>query len=159
MTVSIASGLIAQIVSAAQRSPSAEVCGLLLSLHAGPVPASASIEVPTAENGPVMPIKAVVACANVAADPARRFEIDPAALLSAHRAARRGGPAVVGHYHSHPSGDPTPSPRDAADAAADGSIWLIAGSISGHVEVRGWRAVAQGAVHGRFDPIALRVTP
>jgi proteasome lid subunit RPN8/RPN11 len=158
MTVSIASGLIDQIVSAAQRSFVAEVCGLLLSSHAGPVSASASIEVPMAENEPVMTIEAVVACVNVAADPARRFEIDPAALLSAHRAARRGGPAVVGHYHSHPSGDPTPSPRDAADAAADGSIWLIAGSIAGHVEVRGWRAVAQGAVHGRFDPIALRVT-
>ena len=93
----------------------------------------------------------VVRCANVAADPARRFEIDPARLLAAHRDARGGGLRVIGHYHSHPSGDPMPSPRDAADAATDGSIWiLVAGGV-----LSAWRAVAAGELHGRFDPVAL----
>ncbi|PXA97135.1 hypothetical protein DMC47_15385, partial [Nostoc sp. 3335mG] len=63
-------------------------------------------------------IEAAVAARNVAADPARHFEIDPAALLAAHRDARRGGADVIGWYHSHPSGDPDPSPTDAAQAAA-----------------------------------------
>jgi proteasome lid subunit RPN8/RPN11 len=93
------------------------------------------------------------ACRNVHPNPATHFEIDPAPLLAAHRAARAGGARVIGHYHSHPSGAPTPSLTDAACAAPDGSLWLIAASG----EVRAWRAVPHGALHGRFDPVALHV--
>lgn len=108
-----------------------EICGLLL--------------------GQGSRVDLVEPCANVAADPARRFEIDPARLLAAHRAARGGGPRVIGHYHSHPSGDPRPSPRDAADAAADGSFWvLVAGDV-----MTAWHATARGALYGRFDPVPL----
>ena len=88
---------------------------------------------------------------NVAAEPRSTFEIDPAALLAAHRGARSGGPAIVGCYHSHPSGSPEPSARDAADAAPNGWLWLIVGGA----ETRLWRAVAGGERHGRFDPVAL----
>lgn len=83
-------------------------------------------------------------CANVAPRPADSFEIDPAALIAAHRAARTGGPAVIGHYHSHPRGTATPSARDAV-AAEPGSRWII---IAGD-DVRGWFAAAAG----RFDPM------
>ncbi|WP_159760804.1 Mov34/MPN/PAD-1 family protein [Sphingomonas sp. 8AM] len=96
----------------------------------------------------------LVPCRNVAADPAIRFEIDPAALIAAHRAARGGSDRIIGHYHSHPSGVAAPSPRDAADAAPDGCIWLI---VAGAV-VTGWRAVAGGAMHGRFDPLPVEVS-
>jgi proteasome lid subunit RPN8/RPN11 len=111
-----------------------EVCGLLL--------------------GEGQVVARLLPCRNVAIDRAIRFEIDPGALVAAHRAARGGGPAVIGHYHSHPSGDARPSPRDAADAAPDGTIWLIvaAGQVSA------WQAVPSGALHGRFDPLALRVS-
>ena len=64
---------------------------------------------------------------NVAADPLRRFEIDPQALVDAHRAARRGGPQVVGYYHSHPNGPAAPSEIDRAQAAHDGTVWAIIG--------------------------------
>lgn len=121
------------ILRAAAASPDREVCGLLLAHH------GAALE--------AMP------CANVAADPAQRFEIDPAALIAAHRVARGGGPAVVGHYHSHPSGSPVPSPRDAADAGQDGVLWLIVADGAARL----WRSVAGGAVEGRFDPVALTV--
>ena len=129
--VTIASDLIAQILREAAASPAAEVCGLLFGSRGA--------------------IVAIRPCRNVAADPARRFELDPAALIAAHRAGRAGGPAIVGHYHSHPAGPPTPSPRDAAAAVADGSLWLIAAAGT----VRGWRAVEHGAVEGRFDPVPL----
>jgi desampylase len=92
------------------------------------------------------------ACRNVHPEPARHFEIDPAALLRAHRDARAGGAAVIGHYHSHPSGDPTPSRTDAANASPDGSIWLIVG-VGG--EARAWIARAGGSVHGTFDPVDI----
>lgn len=130
--LAISTELLAQIVAHAQRSPIAEVCGLLFGTRDA--------------------ILALEPCTNVAAEPARRFEIDPAQLLAAHRRSRGGGPAVVGHYHSHPSGRAWPSATDAADAIADGSVWLIvAGS-----DVTAWRAVANGAVEGRFDRLALR---
>ncbi|MEH3046788.1 M67 family metallopeptidase [Sphingomonas adhaesiva] len=127
----ISIGLRNEIAASAAASPDAEVCGLLL--------------------GRGSRVERVVACRNVAATPARRFEIDPAALIAAHRAARGGGAAVIGHYHSHPTGTATPSPRDAADAPPDGSIWIIvaAGGLSA------WRAVRDGALHGRFDPVPL----
>lgn len=108
-----------------------EVCGLLL--------------------GDGACVLAIEPCRNVVADPACRFEIDPAALLAAHRQARGGGPAVIGCYHSHPGGRAEPSPRDAADAAPDGAIWLVAAGD----RLTAWRAVADGPLHGRFEPLDL----
>ena len=119
-----------ELIALARASP-VEVCGLLL--------------------GSAGQIADIVPCANVADDPATRFELDPRALIAAHRAARGGGPQVIGHYHSHPSGRAEPSMRDAADAAPDGSIWII---VAGD-EVTAWRAVAAGAMHGRFAAVTL----
>jgi proteasome lid subunit RPN8/RPN11 len=62
---------------------------------------------------------------NVARDRRRHFEIDPQALVDAHRAARRGGPSVMGYYHSHPTGPAAPSATDRAMTAGDGRIWAI----------------------------------
>ncbi len=106
MRVGISRGLLEQIMSeaAAHRH---EVCGLLL--------------------GRAGWIEAVRPAANVAADPARHFELDPVELIAAHRAARAGGAAIVGHYHSHPGGQAVPSQTDAACATPDGSLWLIVG--------------------------------
>jgi len=150
MRVRISRFLLDRIVAEAAASAD-EVCGLLLGEMSpreggGPdcVPAFAGTHVAAA-----LPYR------NVAGDPSRRFEIDPAALITAHRASRNGGPPIVGHYHSHPGGDPRPSPHDAAAAHADGAIWLI---VSGQ-KARAWRAVRDGAVHGRFDPVDLAVHP
>ncbi len=131
MRVKISSAVIDRIVVAAATSPEAEVCGLLF--------------------GSADRIDAVESCINVAPDPARRFEIDPAALLAAHRRARDGGMTPVGCYHSHPGGVAAPSPRDAADAAPDGGIWLI---VAGG-RVTAWRAMVDGPVHGRFAALSI----
>lgn len=129
-TLTIASAALARIVAAAAASDD-EICGLLLG-H--PVEARA--------------------CRNVHPEPARHFEIDPTVLLRAYREARAGGRAVIGCYHSHPSGGIVPSATDAAHAAPDGTIWLIvAGGDAG-----AWRAVADGPVHGRFEPVRLVIT-
>ncbi len=121
MSVTISSELLRRLVAEADASPDAEVCGLLF--------------------GAAGRIEATAACANVAANPARTFEIDPAALFAAHRHARSGGMAVIGHYHSHPSGLPVPSPRDAAQAMGDGAVWMIIGAG----RARAWRSVDVGA--------------
>jgi len=135
MKVEISSAARDRIVAAAAASPEAEICGLLF--------------------GEPTRIVAVEGCRNVAADPARRFEIDPAALLAAHRRARAGGMRLIGCYHSHPTGTAAPSPRDAADAAPDGGIWLIAAGG----RVTAWRAVVDGPVHGRFAALTIDPQP
>ena len=121
MSVTISSEMLRRMLAQAAQSPEAEICGLLL--------------------GAEDRIEAAEACANVAPDPARAFEIDPTALFAAHRRARAGGAAVIGHYHSHPSGLPLPSPRDAAQAMGDRAVWLILG---GNI-ARAWRSVEAGA--------------
>jgi proteasome lid subunit RPN8/RPN11 len=63
---------------------------------------------------------------NVHPEPRSHFGIDPQALIDAHRAARAGGPQVLGYYHSHPAGPADPSRTDRAMAAGDGSVWAIA---------------------------------
>jgi proteasome lid subunit RPN8/RPN11 len=90
---------------------------------------------------------------NVAADPIRRFEIDPAALLTAHRRAREENDPLLGCYHSHPGGRAEPSHEDAAGAHQDDWLWLIATDA----ELRAYRTVERGILHGRFDPVKLRV--
>lgn len=130
MTPRLSSETLIDLFAAANASPDAEICGLLL--------------------GEGAKITALAAT-NVAADPSRFFEINPAALIAAHRATRAGGPAILGHYHSHPTGDPDPSARDAADAVPDGSLWLILTRN----RARLWRAVPHGSRHGRFDAVAF----
>ncbi|AOF95655.1 MULTISPECIES: M67 family metallopeptidase [unclassified Sphingobium] len=115
MSVTISSLLRDRIVAVAA-ADDGEICGLLL--------------------GQAGRIEAIAPAANVAADPARHFELDPAVLIAAHRAARSGGPKVIGHYHSHPSGVAIPSATDAACAMPDGTLWLI---VAGEA-VRLWRA-------------------
>lgn len=133
--VTISSGLVAELLAMAAAAPDVEICGLLF--------------------GTAQAIRDAESCRNVAPAPDRAFELDPAALIAAHRRARAGGPAIIGHYHSHPLGRPEPSRTDAEAAAPDGALWLIlAGGAA-----RLWRAGAGGAWHGRFDPLPLIITP
>ncbi len=62
---------------------------------------------------------------NLAAAP-DRFEIDPGDHLAALKAARAGGHALIGCYHSHPDGQPAPSQSDRDGAAEVDFLWLIA---------------------------------
>lgn len=81
------------------------------------------------------------------------FEIDPSALFAVLREERRGGPRLIGYWHSHPNGRASPSPTDRAAAVADGKYWLIATAEG----VTAWQAVADGA--GEVAFAALRLQP
>ncbi len=132
--VEIASTLLDRLRTLAAANPDREVCGLLFGTEAV--------------------IDAATACDNVADDPATQFEIDPAALIGAYRAMREGGPALNGHFHSHPVGRAEPSPCDAASATGTGALWMI---IAGG-DVQLWRAVDDGPWLGRFERVSLRIT-
>ncbi|MDO6413256.1 M67 family metallopeptidase [Sphingomonas sp. BIUV-7] len=116
-----------RLIALAAASPSREICGLLF--------------------GTEDRIDAVVPTANVAVRPEDMFEIDPAALIAAHRAERAGGARLVGHYHSHPSGSLLPSSRDMV-AAEPGRLWLIL--------ARGEAGLWQAGPHG-FAPLPLSI--
>ena len=128
MDIRVTRAVMKALLSHAARAAPAECCGILLG-H------DALIE----EARPT---------ANVAADPLRRFEIDPQALVDAHRAARAGGPQVVGYFHSHPGGRPEPSAVDRASAAGDGMVWAIVGETA----VAFWRDEEAG-----FVPLSYEV--
>ena len=123
MRVEISRTVLAAIRAHAAAEPEREVCGLLF--------------------GAPDRIDSVTAAANVAEDPARRFEIDPATLFAAIRAARGGGPRLVGYYHSHPTDLVEPSATDRQMAARDGKLWLIVTADA----VTGWRAGPDGFAH------------
>jgi proteasome lid subunit RPN8/RPN11 len=128
MTLEVTSGAIATLLAEAARAAPNECCGLLL--------------------GAGKRIDAVSTAANIAENPARRFEIDPVALLAAHKSARAGGPELVGYYHSHPDGHPVPSATDCEYASGDGRYWAI---VAGG-EVTFWRDGESG-----FEPVGHRI--
>jgi proteasome lid subunit RPN8/RPN11 len=80
------------------------------------------------------------AAANVHPSPHTHFDIAPQALIAAHRAARGGGLAVIGYYHSHPRGPAAPSATDRASANRDAAVWAI---IAG-TDVTFWQDGEQG---------------
>lgn len=107
--------------------PEREVCGLLL--------------------GSLRCIEAAAPTANVAESPEDAFELDPQALFAAQRAAREGGAAVIGHYHSHPGGNPAPSAHDREGALDTGRLWVIIADR----RATGWRVTAPG----QFEAVEL----
>lgn len=124
----LTSGILATLLEEAAKAHPLECCGLLL--------------------GQGDRVDEARPTANVHPDPARHFEIDPAALIAAHRAARGGGAQVLGYYHSHPTGRAEPSATDRAMASGDGRIWAIVADQT----VRLWRDDPTG-----FQPLPLRV--
>lgn len=81
-----------------------------------------------------------------------RFEIDPALLLSTQKAARAGGPAMIGVYHSHPEGKAEPSQTDLAQAWQIGFIWLITALSGSQVESRAYLRDETG-----FVPVSIQI--
>lgn len=128
MAIEVTSGGLATLLEEATRAHPRECCGLLL--------------------GRGSRIALIQPAANVHPGPQRHFEIDPAALIAAHRAERAGGLALLGYYHSHPNGRTEPSLADRAAASGDGRIWAIIANQT----VLVWRDGPDG-----FEALPLRV--
>jgi proteasome lid subunit RPN8/RPN11 len=128
MTIEVTSGAMATLRAEAKAAAPLECCGLLL--------------------GQADRIDTIVPAANVSPQPAVRFEIDPLALLWAHKAARGGGPKVLGYYHSHPAGHPLPSATDCEHSTGDLRVWAIVARD----EVAFFRDSGNG-----FTPLSCRI--
>lgn len=105
MALEVSSAVIDRLLLEAEQSHPNECCGLLFG-------ASGRVDGSTPAT-------------NVHPRPQTYFEIDPQALVDAHRTAREGGPQIIGYYHSHPNGIAEPSVTDRELAAGDGMVWAI----------------------------------
>ena len=125
MELEVSSAVLGQLQAEAAAAHPLECCGILL--------------------GGESAITGIIPASNVHPQPARHFDIDPQALVDAFRAARSGGPQVVGYYHSHPSGPAEPSATDRQEAPRDGRVWAIVAAG----DIRFWR----DGKHG-FEPLS-----
>lgn len=117
-----------------------ECCGLLIGGRAGAT----------------WTVRRLAPSANVAeGDRRTRFEVDPAILLREQRQARAAGETLIGLYHSHPDGEPTPSAEDARRAWQADQAWLILAVGSDSAVRRGaWLRGADACAS--FTPLVLR---
>ena len=120
MDLELTSGVEATLLAEAAAAHPRECCGLLL--------------------GQGVRVLEIRPAANLHDQPESHFEIDPAALIAAHRTARNGVLQVLGYYHSHPNGLAEPSATDRASASGDGRIWAI---VAGEA-VTWWRDLPSG---------------
>jgi [CysO sulfur-carrier protein]-S-L-cysteine hydrolase len=113
------------LLGLAQKSPQQEICGLIGSDTKKPLT--------------VYPI------ANIAANTAREFEMDPQQQISAFKAMRDKGEKLFAIYHSHPQSPPVPSPRDLEDLGHPEALQLIISlNTKGVLEMRAYRKHGAG---------------
>jgi proteasome lid subunit RPN8/RPN11 len=62
----------------------------------------------------------------------QEFLIDAALHLKLQRTLRQKGQAVIGIYHSHPSGDSEPSEKDRISLSGRNLVWMITGLSENH---------------------------
>jgi proteasome lid subunit RPN8/RPN11 len=70
------------------------------------------------------------AAENVAADPAKGYEIAPQEVIRLMREFRASGLEFLGIYHSHPKGDNTPSPTDIEHAYYSEEAYFIVSPLA-----------------------------
>lgn len=111
MTVSIhmEDGALALIRAEAEAAFPIECCGLLIG---------------TRDESGRVDVTDVVPAENHADDP-HRFLIDPQVQFDWMRKLRGTARRIVGHYHSHPNGEPRPSAYDGEMALDADQVWLI----------------------------------
>ena len=75
---------------------------------------------------------------NVAETPRIRYRIDPEQQFAISEAIEDAGREIVGFYHSHPTGGPTPSETDVARATWSDRSYVIC-ALDGYPFVGSWR--------------------
>lgn len=86
-------------------------------------------------------VERVIQIDNVAANPERRYEMDPRQLTSALFDFERAGLEVGAIWHSHPRGLPVPSAEDIRAAAWPDACHVIVCLADGEAQLAAWRIV------------------
>lgn len=90
-------------------------------------------------------VSRIVPVENVAEQPATQFEMEPRALARHLPELAGEGLATLGFYHSHPTGDPIPSPSDISQSLWDDTVYLIVGLKRQKPQLGAWH-IRQGRV-------------
>jgi len=141
VTVRLSTTLVEMLERTAWQAEPHEACALLLG--------------ETAE-GVVTITQAVVMDNVTEGNPETSFEIDPGMHILMQKAARAGGPQIVGIWHSHPNGVASPSNADKAQSVERGWVWLITAAKDGAVDHAAFRADPDDP--HQLDSCALEVT-
>jgi proteasome lid subunit RPN8/RPN11 len=80
----------------------------------------------------------IVAIPNTADDPRHHFCLDEKKFIETLFGFERNGLTLIGIYHSHPNGDPIPSPIDIQQAAYPDTAYLIVGLRQGEPALAAW---------------------
>ena len=111
--------IINRLLSHAQSSGDAEVCGLIGAL-----------------NGQATTLYPIP---NVSTDQRHRFAMDPHAHIAAMRQMREAGEELFAIYHSHPDSPAAPSATDITEAAYPGALYLVISlDTQGVLELQGF---------------------
>lgn len=137
MRAIIAAAALETVAAAARTALPDECCGLLEGTRLDPA---------------CWRITAAHPAANIAPPPRHdRFEVDPAVHLKLQQALRGTGRAVVGHYHSHPTGIAQPSAADWAQVADPNLVWLIAATDGDDMHIAAFAVGEDGFVTVKLD--------
>jgi proteasome lid subunit RPN8/RPN11 len=116
-TVKIARTVLHSMLAESRRDASLECCGLLAGRDAA--------------------ITATFPARNVHPTPATAYEIAPKELFKLFREIRAQGLDILGIYHSHPTGDNSPSPTDIERAYyPDAAYFIISPRLTAQKHVR-----------------------
>ena len=99
-------------------------------------------------------VSSVHAAENVADVPEVRYYIDPEEQFALTETIENAGEEIVGFYHSHPAGPPTPSETDRQRATWPDRSYVII-SLDGYPFVGSWRWRADDEA---FEQEIVRVT-
>ena len=88
---------------------------------------------------------ALVPLQNVSRTPQFRYEVDPVELSIQLPKIAKAGLDVIAIYHSHPNGDPVPSPTDIQEATWENTPYVIIGCKHHQPRLNAW-TIANGRV-------------
>ncbi len=106
MKLCITSGQLQELKALGKKTYPEEACALLV--------------------GKASRVSEVVISRNIAEEPLRFFEIDPAVRIKVEKQCRVEGCEIIGVFHSHPNGEAAPSQIDAKMIYEPDLCWVIA---------------------------------
>jgi proteasome lid subunit RPN8/RPN11 len=131
--IHIAQPVLLSLLAESRRDPTRECCGLLAGNNAA--------------------ITTIFPAHNIHPAPATAYEIAPKELFRLFREIRAQGLDLLGIYHSHPTGDNSPSPTDIERAYyADAAYFIICPRLNAKKHVRAFRIR-----DGRSDELEIEV--
>ncbi len=97
-------------------------------------------------------VERVIPVANRAVAPHHHYQMDERQLTEVLFTLEAGGLELLGFYHSHPAGDPIPSPTDIREAHYPRTAYLIVGLRHAEPRLAAWEIN-----HGDVLPVELVV--